>query len=611
MEIFRTPRVTLIGRPQFLEPEHLAVTWRGESSDGERLAEFAGRLCYMSQHNPANRTTAEYLENILKQGHGSVFEHSQYVLLLEGISRSCSHELVRHRAGFGYCLAGDTHIYSEHRWGGKRNGPTRRTIREIFEMSRTPHGRSRLKLLRIRCLDEATGTFTTGRVRSVIRSGVRPVFRVRLEDGKEITCSRDHRFLTLAGWQKLDEIVGLEVSAGGVATWHQADAVMMVNGVSAVHDRDWLARHYHDLGLDQKSIGELAGVSTHTVRSWVRKHGLQKPAGSWSVGRTPWNKGRQYEAGWHHTEDTRALLSSAKRGERNPRWRGGVTREAVAIRKQATSLRQAAFERDNHVCRLCGRRGGRLTIHHVIPIWSRRDLAGELDNLATLCRGCHHSLNGRELEFIERLGGKRDQLGPAAGPRVGRGNLMVPRVRRIVSVVSAGEQETFDLEMDGPNHNFVANGIVTHNSQLSQRYVDESHAAFVMPPAMQGSPDLEGEWERQVTAAQAAYVAAVEHLMARYEWVESKVHRRKMAREAARSVLPNATEVKIVVSANVRAWRTMLELRLGEGAEQEIRRLAVEILKVLRAEAPHLFADFEIYRADDGAEAGRVAFHKV
>src|SRR2546422_1268137 len=78
MEIFRAPRVTLLARPEFLEPEHLRVEWRGEASPGERLAEYAGRLCYMSQHNPAQRTTAEYLENIKKQGHGSVLEHSVY-----------------------------------------------------------------------------------------------------------------------------------------------------------------------------------------------------------------------------------------------------------------------------------------------------------------------------------------------------------------------------------------------------------------------------------------------------------------------------------------------------------------------------------------------------
>ena len=115
----------------------------------------------------------------------------------------------------------------------------------------------------------------------------------------------------------------------------------------------------------------------------------------------------------------------------------------------------------------------------------------------------------------------------------------------------------------------------------------------------------------EVQDAQAAYVQAVDRLMTKYEWVASKVHRRKMAREAARSVLPNATEVKIVVSGNVRAWRTMLELRLGEGAELEIRRMAIAVLRTLQQEAPAFFADFEIYRMEDGSEAGRVGYHKV
>src|SRR5204863_1583921 len=101
-QFFYEPVVTLLARPSFVEPTHLPVTWMGESTDGERLAEFAGRLCYMSQANPAKRQTREYLENIKKQGHGSVLEHANYSLLLEGVSRSLTHELVRHRAGFAY-----------------------------------------------------------------------------------------------------------------------------------------------------------------------------------------------------------------------------------------------------------------------------------------------------------------------------------------------------------------------------------------------------------------------------------------------------------------------------------------------------------------------------
>ena len=247
---YTEPVLTLLARPVFLEPDHLKVHWLGESTDGERLAEFAGRLCYMSQKNPAGRATRDYLENIKKQGHGSVLEHANYSLLLEGVSRSLTHELVRHRAGFAY-------------------------------------------------------------------------------------------------------------------------------------------------------------------------------------------------------------------------------------------------------------------------------------------------------------------------------------------------------------------------SQLSQRYVDESDANFVVPPAVIGDEALEKEWRAQIDEAQRCYVRLVEQLMQRYGWVGDKVHRRKMSREAARGVLPNSTETKIVVTANARAWRTMLELRSSEGAELEIRRCAVAMLKLLSKESPAFFSDFEIYQAEDRREAARIIYHKV
>jgi thymidylate synthase (FAD) len=248
--LYTEPRITLISRPEFIEPEHLPVNWLGESTGGERLAEFAGRLCYMSQKNPAKRGTAEYLENIKKQGHGSVLEHANYSLLLEGVSRSLTHELVRHRAGFSY-------------------------------------------------------------------------------------------------------------------------------------------------------------------------------------------------------------------------------------------------------------------------------------------------------------------------------------------------------------------------SQLSQRYVDESEANFVLPPAIIGDAALEASWRAQVDDAQRSYVAMVENLMQRYSWVGDKVHRRKISREAARAVLPNSTETKIVVTGNARAWRTMLELRASEGAELEIRRCAIAILRLFQRETPAFFSDFEIYEAEDRREAARISYHKV
>jgi thymidylate synthase (FAD) len=141
--------------------------------------------------------------------------------------------------------------------------------------------------------------------------------------------------------------------------------------------------------------------------------------------------------------------------------------------------------------------------------------------------------------------------------------------------------------------------------------VDESKASFVVPPAIIGDEAIEKRWRDEVEGAQETYIALVEQLMERYGWVTDRVHRRKMAREAARAVLPNATETKIVVTGNARAWRTMLELRAGEGAELEIRRFAVATLRLLQNEAPGFFSDFVIYVADDRREAGRVDYHKV
>jgi thymidylate synthase (FAD) len=92
---------------------------------------------------------------------------------------------------------------------------------------------------------------------------------------------------------------------------------------------------------------------------------------------------------------------------------------------------------------------------------------------------------------------------------------------------------------------------------------------------------------------------------------EPKTARRKMARQAARSVLPNATETKIFVTANARALRHFIEMRAHPAAEVEIRKLAVAVLRVMQAESPNLFGDYEIYALPDGTEAAKTPHRKV
>src|SRR5215468_10132305 len=75
------------------------VDWSTDAEGGQALAEFAGRACYQSwsKPNPATATNATYLAHILEVGHLSVLEHGTATMYLTGVSRSFTHELVRHR----------------------------------------------------------------------------------------------------------------------------------------------------------------------------------------------------------------------------------------------------------------------------------------------------------------------------------------------------------------------------------------------------------------------------------------------------------------------------------------------------------------------------------
>ncbi len=148
-------------------------------------------------------------------------------------------------------------------------------------------------------------------------------------------------------------------------------------------------------------------------------------------------------------------------------------------------------------------------------------------------------------------------------------------------------------------------------SQLSQRYVDESACDFVEPACIAGDPELHTIWEEAIRQSHQAYGRLVEGLAGKFADEPDSTLRRKLARQAARSVLPNATETKIFVTGNARAWRHFIELRANEHAESEIRRLAVQVLRILQRESPSMFGDYTLERLADGSEVARTPHRKV
>jgi thymidylate synthase (FAD) len=148
-------------------------------------------------------------------------------------------------------------------------------------------------------------------------------------------------------------------------------------------------------------------------------------------------------------------------------------------------------------------------------------------------------------------------------------------------------------------------------SQLSQRYVDESTADYVEPGSIADDPDLHAIWLDAIQHSHEAYCKLVDRLSKKFGGVSDKTLRRKLARQAARSVLPNATETKIFVTANVRALRHFIELRCNEHAETEIRIVAAKVLETLQKEAPNFFGDYTLDELADGTKAAATNSRKV
>jgi len=68
----------------------------------EKHIESCGRTCYKSTDKMTDKTTANFIKKIIKNGHESVLEHSSATFRVSGVSRALTHQLVRHRIGFSF-----------------------------------------------------------------------------------------------------------------------------------------------------------------------------------------------------------------------------------------------------------------------------------------------------------------------------------------------------------------------------------------------------------------------------------------------------------------------------------------------------------------------------
>ena len=157
------------------------------------------------------------------------------------------------------------------------------------------------------------------------------------------------------------------------------------------------------------------------------------------------------------------------------------------------------------------------------------------------------------------------------------------------------EHATATLYFTGVSRAFLAE-LTRHRhlsfSVRSQRFVNEAGANIVLPPIYRSDDAKPG-----TALAKAAELleGIAQDLDSHYEGLVAEAtedgHGRKQAREAARAILPNMTETKMVVTGNLRAWLQVIERRTAPDADAELQEVMGMARDVLKPLAPSIFKD--------------------
>lgn len=314
---------------------------------------------------------------LIKHRHGTPFEHGAITMYVHA-PIFVWREWHRHRIGF--CMAGDTQVWTDRAATEKCGRVVRKLIlKDLCE--RWNHGVSdsigrvrhlpSVKQQTLRVLNEETHLFERGRIEDVFESGIKEMYSVRTRDhrGFSIRCSKDHRVLTPEGWARVEEL-------------SPTDCIYV--------------------------SGKRNALEVSVPPS------LRRGIGVW------------------------------------------------------TSMQRGKLIRPLDFCRRCGEKFPRelLVLDHKVPVVTDLTRALDKTNLQPYCEKCHRFKTNDEQKMSER--------------QIVAGSKLV-RLRGKPQRVS--EEMSYDIAMEGPHHNFVANGIVVHNSynEESARY-KVLEPVFYLPP---------------------------------------------------------------------------------------------------------------------------------
>lgn len=428
-------------------------------------------------------------------------------------SGNCSHQLVRHRIA-SFCLAPETVIssFTTH----KSRSTKKRTIEELYRLQET-HPAAFCKIIARSVNND--GVLCSNGIRRVVQSGIKPLYRVTTKSGRQLISTLEHRYLI-----KGDEYKQLKDLSIG-------DRIC-ANGAEALDNESWLREMYLVENHTRAFIAKIIGCCESLVWRAFKKFGIVKNHSDYP-NRQPGGLYRPL------TELEKQRISQRMLGKNNHQWKqdsNDLTNSGGHVRAISTFPAR--------MCWGCAANDVSILERHHLDKNPKNNTP---ENVLILCQRCHnafHHIFAKTVFYDE-----------------------------IVSIEYDRDDMTYDIEMMRSPYNFVANGLVVHNSQQSQRYIEADAYPVVLPPTLR-TP-----------------VRVIQYLM----FMETQILEYKdmlaagVEKEDARFVFGNGAFTQLTITMNVRSLMNFFAHRCCHCAQWEIRRIATELLSILKREFPVIF----------------------
>ena len=572
------------------EQEALLTNYRAIYYDYETRVKLIREWYAARVDSPENANALIEHEKVLKHLYLNFFNTEReceiisehFSVFLYKVDFPTRSQMVRHRVNWQeLCISGESQITTLQ---GKR------TIKELYD---NQFRKSSNKLPKVRTYDFNEKRLVWSEIKEVFSTGKKPVYEVIIQTGKQgnklkIKATENHKFLTLDGWKELKDIsVGGFVATNGIFILDNLDnlrriTLEMINNkvtkndyakqfniselslikrlqkinmvysdisfeITNYHLKSWCLENKQnmiEIGKNFKEMAEYFSINQNTLSKWFRRHNIIYSKEELSLLKRPaWNKGITGEASHSYG----VVFSDERKEKIGQQLVKPLGETTLGFRFRVHSYWMADFRRSkilelfDNKCANCKTKDlSNIEFDHIKPVRLYPNLAFEESNIQPLCKKCHMEKTLEEKELNDHT----------------------YNFNFVESITLVGEEDTYDIEVIHPDHNYVANGIIVHNSR---RYVSGKRVPFefYVSEKMKDIASEAGTTEEVLNICLEHYYKALEDGIKPQE---------------ARRIIPQAGYSQIWGAFMPSQLDNYFRLRLDEHAQWEIRKTAEAML---------------------------------